>query len=86
MRFFSRFCIESIEHRLTAIIRHTTSCDASARCGFSLAFILRIAASISVDGVAIFMALNISLILRLEDSNNIFCTALYLIYFFVRHT
>jgi len=86
MRFFSRFCIESIEHRLTAIIRHTTSCDASARCGFSLAFILRIAASISVDGVAIFMALNISLILSLEDSNNIFCTALYLIYFFVHHT
>jgi len=86
MRFFSRYRIESIEHRLTAIIRHTTSCDASARCGFSLAFILRIAASISVDGVAIFMALNISLILSLEDSNNIFCTALYLIYFFGHHT
>jgi hypothetical protein len=36
------------------------------------AFVLRIAASISVDGIAISMALNISLFFSLGDSNNIF--------------
>jgi hypothetical protein len=36
------------------------------------AFALRIAASISVDGIAISIALNISLLLSLGDSNNIF--------------
>jgi hypothetical protein len=51
------------------MIRHTTSCDGSSRCRFSLAFALRIAASISVDGIAIYMALNISLFLRLGDYN-----------------
>jgi len=54
------------------MIRHTTSCDGSPRCRFSLAFALRIAASISVDGIAISIALNIALLLRLGDSNNIF--------------
>jgi hypothetical protein len=36
------------------------------------AFALRIAASISVDGIAISLALNISLLLSLGDANNIF--------------
>jgi hypothetical protein len=38
----------------------------------SLASALRIAASISVDGIAISIALNISLLLSLGDSNNNF--------------
>ena len=55
------------------------------------AFALRIAASISIDGIAISIALNISLLLGLGDSNNIFlyrtildlllCTS-YLVYHF----
>jgi len=54
-----------------------------------LAFALRIADSISVDGIAISIALNISLLLSLGDSNNnflygtmldlLFCTS-YLVY------
>ncbi len=53
------------------------------------AFVLRIAASISIDGIAISMALNISLFFSLGDSNNnflygtildlLFCTS-YLVY------
>jgi len=35
-------------------------------------FVFRIAASISVDGIAISIALNIPLLLSLGDSNNIF--------------
>jgi hypothetical protein len=54
------------------MIRHTTICDGSPRCRFSFAFALRIAASISVDGIALSIALNISLILSLGDSNNNF--------------
>src|SRR4028118_794651 len=72
IRFFSTSRLESFDHKLIAMIRHTTSCDGSPRCRFSLAFALTIAASISVEGIAIPIALNISLLLSLGDSNNIF--------------
>jgi hypothetical protein len=56
------------------------------------AFVFRIAASISVDGIAISIALNISLVLSLGDSNNnflydtildlLFCTSSLVYHFF----
>jgi hypothetical protein len=64
------------------MIKHTTICDGSPRCRFSLAFVLRIATSISVDGIAISIALNISLLLSLGDSNNNFLYGTILDLFF----
>ena len=56
-KFFSTVLIETLDHKLMAIIRQTTRCDGKARFRSSLLCVCEIARSIATDGIAVSKAL-----------------------------
>jgi len=79
IRFFSTSRIESFDHRLIAMTRHTTSCAGSWRSRFSSTFVFAIEEGIADAVIAICMALNISVLWILGETNehSLRCTVLY---------
>ena len=79
IRFFSRSRIESFEHRLIAMTRHTTSCAGSWRWRFSSTFVFAMEEAIADAVIAISMALNISVLWIVGETNEHSwrCTVLY---------
>ena len=79
IRFFSTSRIESFDHRLIAMTRHTTSCAGSWRWRFSSTFVFAIEDGIADAVIAICMALNISVLWILGETNehSLRCTVLY---------
>ena len=85
IRFFSTSRIESFDHRLIAMTRHTTSCAGSWRWRFSSTFVFAIEEAIADTVIAISMALNILVLWILGETNEHYlrCTVLYFISIFV---
>ena len=79
IRFFSTSRIESFDHRLIAMTRHTTSCAGSWRWRFSSTFVFAMEEAIADAVIAICMALNISVLWILGETNehSLRCTVLY---------
>jgi len=79
IRFFSTSRIETFDHRLIAMTRHTTSCAGSWRWRFSSTFVFAIEKAIADAVIAICMALNISVLWILGETNehSLRCTVLY---------
>ena len=79
IRFFSTSRIESFDHRLIAMSRHTTSCAGYWRWRFSSTFVFKIEEAIADAVMAICIALNISVLWILGDTkeHSLRCTVIY---------
>ena len=79
IKFFSTSRIESFDHRLIAMTRHTTSCAGSWRWRFSSTFVFAIEEAIADAAIAICIALNISVLWILGETNehSLRCSVLY---------
>jgi len=79
IRFFSTSHIKSFDHRLMAMTRHTSSCAGSWRWRFSSTFVFAVEEGIADAVMAICMALNISVLWILGETNehSLRCTVLY---------
>lgn len=79
IRFFSTSRIESLDHKLIATIRQTTSCADNDRWRSSSTLVLAITCSIASVGMAVSIALNISVACILGDTseNSLRCNIFY---------